>query len=116
MTGPGKQHQPAQSAHFDAPASDVIDQSGRSVSWPPCGRIAPISKGIAHIHQMTNSGASRPLEWRMMCGESAPMNITRLTENGTAATVLAAPARPEADPDFVNELYAYGRSHVDAHH
>jgi hypothetical protein len=44
------------------------------------------------------------------------MNITRLTENLTAATVLAAPAYPEADPDFVNELYAYGRSHVDAHH
>jgi hypothetical protein len=44
------------------------------------------------------------------------MNITRLTENPAAATVLAAPARPEADPDSVKELYAYGRSHVDAHH
>jgi hypothetical protein len=36
------------------------------------------------------------------------MNITRLTENMTAATVLAAPAHPEADPDIANELYAYG--------
>jgi hypothetical protein len=44
------------------------------------------------------------------------MNTTRLTENPTAATVLATPAYPEADPDVVNELYAYGRSHVDAHH
>jgi hypothetical protein len=44
------------------------------------------------------------------------MNTTRLTENLTAATVLADPARPEADEDFVKELYAYGRSHVDAHH
>jgi hypothetical protein len=44
------------------------------------------------------------------------MNITRLTENLTAATMLAAPARPEADPDLANELYAYGCSHVDAHH
>jgi hypothetical protein len=44
------------------------------------------------------------------------MNITRLTENLTAATVLAALAHPEADPDFANELYAYGCSHVDAHH
>jgi len=43
------------------------------------------------------------------------MNMTRLTENLTAATMLAAQARPEADPDFANELYAYGRSHVDAH-
>ena len=43
------------------------------------------------------------------------MNITRLTENLTAATMLAARARPEADLDFANELYAYGRSHVDAH-
>ena len=42
------------------------------------------------------------------------MNITRLTENLIAATVLAAPARPEADPDFTTELYAYGCSHVDA--
>jgi hypothetical protein len=44
------------------------------------------------------------------------MNITRLTENHTATTMLAAPARPEADPDFANALYAYGSSHVDAHH
>jgi len=44
------------------------------------------------------------------------MNITRPTENLTAATVLADPARPEADPDFANDLYAYGCSHVDAHH
>jgi hypothetical protein len=43
------------------------------------------------------------------------MNITRFTENLTAATVLAAPGHPEADPDFANLLYAYGRSHVDAH-
>jgi len=38
------------------------------------------------------------------------------TENLTAATMLAAPARPETDPDFANEFYAYGCSHVDAHH
>jgi hypothetical protein len=44
------------------------------------------------------------------------MTITRLTENLSAATVLAASTHPEADPDFVNEQYAYGRSHVDAHH
>ncbi|MFL6085685.1 MAG: hypothetical protein ACJ74F_21330 [Mycobacterium sp.] len=44
------------------------------------------------------------------------MNITRLTEDLIVATVLAVPAHPEVDPDFVNELYAYGRSHVDAHH
>jgi hypothetical protein len=44
------------------------------------------------------------------------MNITRLTENLTAATMLAAPARAEADPGLANELYAYGCSHVDAHH
>jgi hypothetical protein len=44
------------------------------------------------------------------------LGLTKLTENLTAATVLAFPARPEADPDFANELYAYGRSHVDAHH
>jgi hypothetical protein len=44
------------------------------------------------------------------------MNMTRLAENLLAATVLAAPAHPEADPDFANELYAYGCSHVDAHH
>jgi hypothetical protein len=62
MTGPGQPHQPAQSAHFDAPARNVIDQSGRSVSWPPCRRTAPISKGIARIHQMTNPGGSRPLK------------------------------------------------------
>jgi hypothetical protein len=43
------------------------------------------------------------------------MNITRLTEN-LIATVLAAPAQPEADPDFTTELYAYGCSHVDAHY
>jgi hypothetical protein len=43
------------------------------------------------------------------------MNITRLTENLFAATVLTAPAHPEADPDFANQLYAYGGSHVDAH-
>jgi hypothetical protein len=52
----------------------------------------------------------------MMGGESALMNMTRVTENRTAATVLAAPAHPEAHPDFVNELYAYDHSHVDAHH
>jgi hypothetical protein len=44
------------------------------------------------------------------------MNITRLTEELIVATVLAVSAHPEADPDFANELYAYGRSHVDAHH
>ena len=44
------------------------------------------------------------------------MNITRHTENLTAATMLAGPARPKADPDFANALYAYGSSHVDAHH
>jgi hypothetical protein len=44
------------------------------------------------------------------------MNITRLTENLIAATVLAVPTHPEADRDFANELYAYGHSHVDAHH
>jgi hypothetical protein len=44
------------------------------------------------------------------------MNITRLTEDLIVATVSAVPAPPEADPDFANELYAYGRSHVDAHH
>jgi hypothetical protein len=42
--------------------------------------------------------------------------MTRLTEILTAATVLATPAHPEADPDFANEIYAYGSSHVDAHH
>jgi len=44
------------------------------------------------------------------------MTMTWLTENLIAATVLAAPAHPEADPDITNELYAYGCSHVDAHH
>jgi hypothetical protein len=44
------------------------------------------------------------------------MNITRLTEDLTVATVLAVQARLEPDPDFANDLYAYGRSHVDAHH
>jgi hypothetical protein len=44
------------------------------------------------------------------------MTISRLTENLIAAAVLAAPAHPEADPDFTNELYGYGCSHVDAHH
>jgi hypothetical protein len=44
------------------------------------------------------------------------MNITTLTENLIAARVLASPAHPEADPDFADELYAYGCSHVDAHH
>ena len=44
------------------------------------------------------------------------MTITRLTENLIAATVSAAPAYREADPDFTNELYGYGCSHVDAHH
>ena len=43
------------------------------------------------------------------------MNITRLTEDLIVATVLAVPAHPGADPDFTNELYAYGRSDVDAH-
>ena len=44
------------------------------------------------------------------------MNITRLPENLIAATVLAVPAHAEVDPDFANQLYAYGCSHVDAHH
>jgi hypothetical protein len=44
------------------------------------------------------------------------MKITRLTEDLIVATVLAVPAHPGADPDFTNELYAYGRSDVDAHH
>jgi hypothetical protein len=44
------------------------------------------------------------------------MNITRLTEDLIAATVLAVPAHPEADPNFATELHSYGPSHVDAHH
>jgi len=44
------------------------------------------------------------------------MNVTRLTEDLIVATVLAVPAHPGVDPDFTNELYAYGRSDVDAHH
>ena len=44
------------------------------------------------------------------------MNTTRLPENLAAASVLVAPADPEVDPDFANELYAYGCSHVDADH
>jgi hypothetical protein len=63
MTGPGRDSirrlsRPA--THFHAPARNFIFQSGRSVSWPPCGRIAPISKGIARIHQMNSSGGTRP--------------------------------------------------------
>lgn len=45
------------------------------------------------------------------------MTITRLAENLTTAGCLAVPAHhPEADPDFANELYVYGCSHVDADH
>ena len=44
------------------------------------------------------------------------MNITRLPENLAAASVLVAPAHPEVDPDFANERYPNGCSHVDAHH
>jgi hypothetical protein len=44
------------------------------------------------------------------------MKITRLAENLSAASVLAAPAHVEVDPDFANQLQEYGYSHVDAHH
>jgi hypothetical protein len=44
------------------------------------------------------------------------MKITGLPENLAAASVLAAPARVEVDPDFANQLHEYGHSHVDAHH
>jgi hypothetical protein len=49
MTGPGRDSirrlsRPA--THFHAPARNFIFQSGRSVSWPPCGRIAPISRAL----------------------------------------------------------------------
>ncbi len=44
------------------------------------------------------------------------MKITRLPENLSAAGALAAPAHVEVDPDFANQLYEYGYSHVDAHH
>jgi hypothetical protein len=44
------------------------------------------------------------------------MKITRLPENLATASVLAAPAYVEVDPDFANQLHEYGYSHVDAHH
>jgi hypothetical protein len=82
----------------------------------PISLAAPISNGVARVQPDGQSAGSRPLKRRMTCGGSAYINITRLTENLTAATVLAVSTRPEADPDFVNKQYALGRSHVDAHH
>jgi hypothetical protein len=44
------------------------------------------------------------------------MKMTRLLENLATASVLAAPAHVEVDPDFAKQLPEYGYSHVDAHH
>ena len=44
------------------------------------------------------------------------MKITRLPENIATASVFAASAHVEVDPDFANRLHEYGYSHVDAHH
>ena len=44
------------------------------------------------------------------------MKLTELPENLSAASMLGTPAHAEVAPDSANQLYAYGYSHVDAHH